>query len=80
MLKTLNETRHAELFESARAKGADLGAYVRAMGWVKADITIARAANGYVNRLPLNNIPLEKELHQAFLSAAITSAESAEVL
>ena len=46
------------------------------MGWVKADITIARAATGYINRLPLNDLPLEKELRDAFIAAAIKAAEA----
>jgi hypothetical protein len=79
MLKSFNETHHAELFTAAREKGAELGAYCRTMGWVKADVTIGRAATGYVNRLPLNDMPLEKELREAFLGAAIVAAEVAEV-
>jgi hypothetical protein len=68
MKPTLNQKHNPELFAEATTKGHELGVYVASMGWVKADLTIARAATGYVNRLPLNNIKLEKELRDAFLS------------
>jgi hypothetical protein len=79
MIATFNEKHHAELFEAARAEGSAIGAAVREHGWVAADQTIARAATGWVNRQPLNNIKLEVELRWAYIIAAETAA-TAEVL
>jgi hypothetical protein len=72
---TVNQKQNPELFAQATTKGHELGLYVATMGWVKADITIARAATGFVNRLPLNNLKLENELRDAFIGAAIKAAE-----
>jgi hypothetical protein len=79
MIATFNEKHHAAEFAAARAAGGKVGAFVRAEGWVKADQTIARAATGWVNRQPLNNIKLEVELRWAYIIAAETAA-TAEVL
>lgn len=75
LIPTFNEKHYPEMFTAARAKGSEVGAFVATMGWVKADLTIARAATGYVNRLPLNNLKLETELRSAFIAAAIIAAE-----
>ena len=71
---TTNERNHGDLFAAARKAGAETGAKVRETGWVKADAIIARAAVGYVARLPLNNIKLERELQGAYVIAAEKSA------
>jgi hypothetical protein len=76
MLKSFNETHHAELFDKAREGGAGVGEMVRTHGWVAANMTIARAATGFVNRLPLDNIKLETELRWAFIAAAEVAANA----
>ena len=74
MLKSFNEKQFPALFAEARARGSEVGTMVREHGWVAANMTMARAATGWVNRQPLNNISLEKELHSAFLGAAEKAA------
>ncbi len=74
MILTALEKQHAALFADVRAKGAEVGAMVREMGWVKADQTIARAATGYVNRLPINDINLERKLYAVYIIAAESAA------
>ena len=71
---TMNERQYPQLFVAAREAGRAVGEMAATMGWVKADMTIGRAATGYVNRLPLNNLSLEKELRDAYLIAAEKAA------
>jgi hypothetical protein len=89
MIATFNEKHHAAEFAAARVAGGKVGAMVRAHGWVAADQTIARAAVGYVSKLPLYNLgggvaraaviaKIERELQSAFVVAAHIAA-TAEV-
>ena len=62
--------------ELARAAGTRCGEYVATLttrednAREQNDRTIQRAAVGFVNRLPLNDIPFEHELEAVFVSAA----------
>jgi hypothetical protein len=80
LIPTFNEKHYPQLFDAAKAKGSEIGAYVREKGWVEADLIIARTATGYVNNLPLNNLRLEKELCSAFITAAAIAATKEEAI
>jgi hypothetical protein len=58
--------------EQARAAGKRTANYIRTLTSDPGlnDRTIQRAAVGFVNRLPLNDIPFEHELEAVFVSAA----------
>ena len=74
MIATFNEKHHSELFADARKQGTEVGAMVRERGWVAADHTMACAARAWVDKQPLADIRLERELHEAYLVAACKAA------
>lgn len=63
---------NTEYLKAAKAKGAEVGAFVATLKTLHSDNgeTIHKAAVQFVNSLPLNDIKFENELQSEFESAA----------
>jgi len=73
----MSKAEKQAIIAATRQKGSETGRYVASMGWVQADRLIYSAAIGYVNRLPLNDIPFEKDLVWNYCAAAEIAAQNA---